>query len=221
MTGNPPLATPLSGAGVGHGREQHQARQRDRQAGRRRSHPTFTDPNFMPARMQTWNVNVEREIGAMGLMVGYFGSHGDRLRIPINLNQFMPGGPCGRTRRVSADEPDRAGRDARQHHRAVSTGWSDYKALWVTVNRRLSKGLQLSGSYTLSKSTDTNSDDGTTVRAGQLEPRRQLRARRTSTSVIASRSTRRTICRSRATASRTDGRSSSSSKRRPAIRSTS
>jgi hypothetical protein len=31
----------------------------------------------------------------------------------------------------------------------------------VTANRRISHGLQLSGSYTLSKSTDTNSYDGT------------------------------------------------------------
>src|SRR5262249_59760623 len=43
----------------------------------------------------------------------------------------------------------------------TSLGWSDYKGLWVTANRRLTRGLQLSGSYTLSKSTDTNSYDGT------------------------------------------------------------
>src|SRR5207244_5219649 len=44
---------------------------------------------------------------------------------------------------------------------ASSVGWSRYEGLWVTANRRLSKGLQLAGSYTLSKSTDTNSYDGT------------------------------------------------------------
>src|SRR5438552_2570116 len=44
---------------------------------------------------------------------------------------------------------------------STSLGWSHYKGLWVTANRRLSKGLQLAGSYTLSKSTDTNSYDGT------------------------------------------------------------
>jgi hypothetical protein len=43
----------------------------------------------------------------------------------------------------------------------TSLGWSDYKGLWVTANHHLSHGLQLAGSYTLSKSTDTNSYDGT------------------------------------------------------------
>jgi hypothetical protein len=42
-----------------------------------------------------------------------------------------------------------------------STGWSHYKGLWITVNRPMAKGLQLAGSYTLSKSTDTNSYDAT------------------------------------------------------------
>ena len=43
----------------------------------------------------------------------------------------------------------------------TSLGWSDYKGLWLTANRRLNHGLQFQGSYTLSKSTDTNSYDGT------------------------------------------------------------
>src|SRR5262249_47330501 len=43
----------------------------------------------------------------------------------------------------------------------TSLGWSNYKGLWVTANHHLAHGLQLAGSYTLSKSTDTNSYDGT------------------------------------------------------------
>jgi hypothetical protein len=43
----------------------------------------------------------------------------------------------------------------------TSLGWSDYKGLWLTANRRLTRGLQLQGSYTLSKSKDTNSYDAT------------------------------------------------------------
>jgi hypothetical protein len=38
-----------------------------------------------------------------------------------------------------------------------SLGWSDYKGLWLTANERPMKGLQFNASYTLSKSTDTNS----------------------------------------------------------------
>jgi hypothetical protein len=51
-----------------------------------------------------------------------------------------------------------------------STGWSHYKGLWITANRRMTRGLQLSSSYTLSKSTDTNSYDATGATAnGSLQ----------------------------------------------------
>ena len=54
--------------------------------------PVSVDPNFQSGRVQTWNVNVERQIGpALGVMVGYFGSKGDRLRIARNLNQLVNG----------------------------------------------------------------------------------------------------------------------------------
>ncbi len=112
--------------------------------------------------MQTWNVNVEREFGGTGVMVGYFGSHGDRQRIPINLNQFVtPGGTVRPYPKLSATSPILPGSTLGNITEQTSLGWSDYKGLWVTANRRMTKGLQLSGSYTLSKSTDTNSYDNT------------------------------------------------------------
>jgi hypothetical protein len=124
--------------------------------------PTFTDPNFLPGRMQTWNVNVEREIAGTGVMVGYFGSHGDRQRVPINLNQFTtPGGTLRPYPRLSASSPILPGAALGNITEQTSLGWSNYKGLWVTANHRMTHGLQLSGSYTLSKSTDTNSYDGT------------------------------------------------------------
>jgi hypothetical protein len=112
--------------------------------------------------MQTWNVNVEREIGGTGVMVGYFGSHGDRQRIPINLNQFVtPGGTVRPYVRLSASSSILPGATLGNITESTSLGWSNYKGLWVTANHRMTHGLQLSGSYTLSKSTDTNSYDGT------------------------------------------------------------
>jgi len=124
--------------------------------------PTFTDPNFLPGRMQTWNVNVEREIAGTGVMVGYFGSHGDRQRIPINLNQFTtPGGTVRPYPKLSASSSILPGSTLGNITEQTSLGWSNYKGLWVTANRRMTRGLQLSGSYTFSKSTDTNSYDGT------------------------------------------------------------
>jgi hypothetical protein len=112
--------------------------------------------------MQSWNVNVERELGTMGLMAGYFGSHGDRQRIPINFNQFVtPGGTIRPFPRLSATSPILPNTALGNITEQTSLGWSDYKGLWITANQRLTHGLQIQGSYTLSKSTDTNSYDGT------------------------------------------------------------
>ena len=167
-TANPPLVTPLSAqaagtAGIGNSISIANA---TNGAGGVALNPTFTDPNFQPGRMQSWNVNVEREIGSMGVMVGYFGSHGDRQRIPINLNQYKVLGGTTKDRpypSVSLSSPIVPGATLNNITGVTSLGWSDYKGLWVTANRRLSRGLQVSGSYTLAKSTDTNSGDANGV----------------------------------------------------------
>jgi hypothetical protein len=150
-TSNPPLATPLNVTG---NVRLHSALATAAASGLA---PTTTNPDFLQGRLQTWNVNVEREIGAMGVMVGYFGSYGDRLRIPININQFVNG-----TRpyvRLSPTSPIQPGAALGNITEVESTGYSHYKGLWVTANHRMTHGLQFSASYTLSKSTDTNSFD--------------------------------------------------------------
>ena len=152
-TSNPPLATPLNVAGAVQMETALATAQASGLA------PTTTNPDFLPGRMQTWNVNVEREFGANGVMVGYFGSYGDRLRIPININQFING--VRPYPRLSATSPISPGAALGNITEVQSVGWSHYKGLWITANRRMSKGLQVSTSYTLSKSTDTNSYDGT------------------------------------------------------------
>jgi len=162
-TGNPPVVTPLSGQAAGTAASNIKI---DNAIGGTTAatsvSPTFTDPNFLPSRLQSWNANVEREFGSTGIMVGYFGSHGDRQRIPINLNQFTtPGGTVRPYPRLSASSPILPGIALGNITEQTSLGRSDYKALWLTANRRLSRGLQLQGSYTLSKSTDTNSYDAT------------------------------------------------------------
>jgi hypothetical protein len=163
-TGNPPIVNPLSGQATGNAASNLRLDNVSAQAGAASLAPSFTDPNFLPGRMQTWNVNVERQFGSLGLMVGYFGSHGDRQRIPINFNQFTtPGGTVRPFPRLSATSPILPGTTLGNITEQTSLGWSDYKGLWVTANHRLSHGLQLQGSYTLSKSTDTNSYDGTTT----------------------------------------------------------
>jgi hypothetical protein len=47
---------------------------------------------------------------------------------------------------------------------SVSLGESHYKGLWLSATQRLARGLQFDTSYTLSKSTDTNSLSENTIR---------------------------------------------------------
>ena len=118
--------------------------------------PVSVDPTFESGRTQTWNVNVEQQIGpALGLMVGYFGSKGDRLRITRNVNQPVNGvRPYPRLSQTSAILPGNALLNITE---TDSRGWSHYKGLWLAANERPRKGLQFNASYTLAKSTDTNS----------------------------------------------------------------
>ena len=161
-TGNPPLVTPLSVSAVGTAASNVKLDTAFAQAGAVGLAPSTTNPNFLPGRMQTWNVNVEREIGTMGVMVGYFGSYGDRQRIPININQFTtPGSTVRPFPRLSASSPILPGSALGNILEVESIGYSHYKGLWVTANQRMTHGLQFSGSYTLSKSTDSNSYEAT------------------------------------------------------------
>jgi hypothetical protein len=118
--------------------------------------PNTVDPDFQSGRMQTWNVNVEQQIGpSLGVMAGYFGSHGDRLRITRNINQFVNGvRPFPTLSPASGILP---GAQLGNITETDSLGWSNYKGLWLTANERPTRGLQFNASYTLSKSTDTNS----------------------------------------------------------------
>lgn len=154
-TSNPPLATPLQV----NGNVTLENAVATAQAGG--INPTTINPNFLPARQQTWNVNVEREIGPMGVMVGYFGSYGDRLRIPLNINQPING--VRPYPALSAASPIQPGSPLTNIIEVDSLGWSHYNGLWITANRRLTHGLQFAASYTLSKSTDTNSFDNNTI----------------------------------------------------------
>jgi hypothetical protein len=72
--------------------QHHPVGQRPDDGERRWTGAAVGGPNFTSGRMQSWNVNVERQFGAdTSTMIGYFGSKGDRLRVSRNLNQFING----------------------------------------------------------------------------------------------------------------------------------
>ena len=83
---NPPLATPLNVAGAVKLDSAFATAQASGLA------PTTTNPNFLPgAHADVERRTSKRRSRGNGVMVGYFGSYGDRLRIPVNINQFVNG----------------------------------------------------------------------------------------------------------------------------------
>ena len=122
--------------------------------------PATIDPNFKNPYVQSYNLNIERQLTpSTGLIVGYMGSKGTHLRVARNLNQLeLVGGALVRPfPTVSASSPIDPGRALGNITEVTSGAGSNYNALLVELNRRLSHGLQFISSYTYSKSIDENS----------------------------------------------------------------
>jgi len=150
LTSNPPLADPRIVTGVvslinpGGG-------------GAATLAPNTVDPEFNNAYVQSWNVNIQREVAKdLGVTVGYFGTKGTHLRISRNINQPVNGGarPFGS---LASSDPFRPNAVLNNITQIEGTGNSSYNALWLTATKRLSRGFQFNTSYTFSKSIDYNS----------------------------------------------------------------
>ena len=115
--------------------------------------PVTLPHDFRNPYAQEWNLNIQQQLpGDLGLMVGYFGTKGTNLDLPVNLNQFING--VRPYPALSATSPIDPGRPLANIISYQSAANSDYNGIWLTVVKRLSKGLQLSSSYTFSKSID-------------------------------------------------------------------
>ncbi len=151
LASNPPLATPLSFAGP------ITFANAAIVAGLAGLAPNNVDSNFDNAYVQSWNLNVQRELGRdLGVTIGYFGTKGTHLRISRNINQPVNGG-ARPLPSVSPTSPIRPGAGLLNITQIEGTGNSSYNALWLTANKRFSRGLQFNASYTFSKSIDYNS----------------------------------------------------------------
>jgi hypothetical protein len=148
--GNPPFAIPLTAAGsirLDRAIEQTQAVALA---------PVTVDPEFRNASVQSWNVNLQRQLaGNLVAIVGYFGSRGRNLRISRNINQ-----PVGGQRpfpALSPSSPILPGAPLGNITQVENSAFSSYHALWISAGQRLWRGLQFDASYTWGKSLDTNS----------------------------------------------------------------
>ncbi len=129
--------------------------------------------NFRNPYVQSWSLTFQHQLGeTLGFQVGYIGSKGTHLRLPNNLNEpamgqqvegtnkLQPSRPFGA---LSASSPIDPGTALGNINEVDSSGNSNYKALWITANKRFAQGLQFNASYTYSKSYDYNSLNGNPV----------------------------------------------------------
>jgi hypothetical protein len=143
---NPPYATPLAAAGAISLGSAIVATQAVALA------PVTVDPQFRNSSLHAWNVNIQRQLGSdFAAMVGYFGSRGQNLRIGRNLNQPIDG--VRPFTALSADSPILPGTMLSNIMQNESTGFSSYRALWVSATKRLSRGVQFDTSYTCRTAT--------------------------------------------------------------------
>ncbi len=118
--------------------------------------PSSVAHNYHNSYAQSWNFNIQQELGSdYGLMVGYFGNKGTNLNVERNYNQPVNG--VRPYQRLSASSAISPGMPLGNILVYESDGNSSYNALWVTLQKRFSKGLQLNSSYTWAKSIDENS----------------------------------------------------------------
>jgi hypothetical protein len=125
--------------------------------------------------VEEWNLNVQRQItSTLSLMLGYVGSQGVHNLIrgdDANMTQgvqtsaglLFPCGPSTAPAGTCTPGLDAAGNDARINQRTGEIRYiywntnSQYNALNVNLNKRMSHGLQFQFSYTWGKSLDASS----------------------------------------------------------------
>jgi hypothetical protein len=134
--------------------------------------PSGVQPNLQTPTVESWSLKVEQQLSPnTSISVGYSGSHGYHEMLSLDANlpaaTICPASPC------PAGYPNGAfyyPSAAALTNNAVwntthwfSEGISSYNGLEVDVNRRLSRGLQFRGVYTLSKTLDDGDNMNTSV----------------------------------------------------------
>ncbi len=167
LSGNPPFAVPISISSGVITAENPSAALLSTSLG-----PAAINPNFNDMYSQDWNLTVQRELtSSIGLSVAYVGLKATHLQLTQNINQpFVTNDIYGSTRpfpilspatdaailpsQCQAPHPNCTLGNINQ----VNTGGnSNYNALWATLNKHVSHGLEFAASYTYSKSLDYNS----------------------------------------------------------------
>ncbi|HUA85819.1 MAG TPA: TonB-dependent receptor [Bryobacteraceae bacterium] len=111
---------------------------------------TWLESPFKQGYVQQWSFNVQRQLpGDMGLTVGYVGSKGTHLDREYNANLPEPSPLFNQANRPYSNF---AGLTVDS-----SAATSNYNALQIELEKKVSHGLTLLTGYTYSKSLDTDS----------------------------------------------------------------
>jgi hypothetical protein len=115
------------------------------------------DPNFKSGRVLSYNFNVQHELLGAVLQLAYVGSQGRHLRLLGDYNQGIGGKrPISAiTSLNAAGQPVAAAGGSMTIQESVSN--SNYNGMWISAEKRFSKGFTFNASYTFSKSIDNNS----------------------------------------------------------------
>jgi hypothetical protein len=132
--------------------------------------PSAIDPDFDNMYSQDWNLTVQHQLtSTMGLEVAYVGMKATHLQMTGNFNQpFVTDGFYDSTRPYitlplsspvlpAQCAPPNTPCSVGNITRVFSPGNSNYNALWVTLNKHLSNGLEFLAAYTYSHSLDYSS----------------------------------------------------------------
>ena len=165
LSGNPPFAIPISISSGAIAVENPGS-----SLGATSLGPAAINQNFNDMYSQDWNLTVERQLtSSVGLSMAYVGMKATHLQLNQNINQpLVTNGIFGSTRpfpTLPATSPVLPSQCTAPHpacslgniNQVNSNGNSNYNALWVTLNKHFSHGLQFLSSYTFSKSLDYNS----------------------------------------------------------------
>lgn len=132
------ISTPTAGAG-----------------GHASSSPSTINHNFQNDYVQEWNFSIERQFSStLAVQAQYIGSKGTHLRDSWNLNQIEI---VNGAQVIANGKPVRPYAGFSNISMIDSPGNSSYNALWLSVTKRLSRGLQVNGFYSWSHSLDLNS----------------------------------------------------------------
>jgi len=125
------------------------------------------DPDINSPRTQSWNATIEQQLGTnWQAAASYIGSYSDRLWAQDQLNpgivvpgERATGGNLNTRRKLYRQSPDEA-QFISFLDEAVAIGYQEYHGMKLSVRRRAASGVSLSGNYTLSKCTGTDTPTG-------------------------------------------------------------